>query len=116
MASRQQLEHVQTVAPKSTRSVRPHKQASVRPLQLCERLIVCRIGMKWMVTNGRLLFEGQEKGRDERPAADHDEERQAGNSGHMPDLRNQDLQDRQVQLIRLLKKGRLITGGPFSFV
>src|SRR6266567_5159815 len=99
MASRQQLEHVRTAAPKSTRSVRPHKQASVRPLQLCERLIVFRIGMKWMVTNGRLLFEGQEKGRDERPAADHDEERQAGNGGHVPVLRDQDLQDREVDCI-----------------
>src|SRR5258707_14347957 len=105
MASRQQLEHVQIAAPRSTRSVRPHKQASARPLQLCERLIVFGIVMKWMVTNGRLLFEGQEKGRDEGPTADHDEERQAGNSGHMSDLRHQDLQDRQVNLIRISYKG-----------
>jgi hypothetical protein len=46
-----------------------------------------------MVSSGRLLFEGQEKGRDERPSADHDEERQTRNRWHVPVLRHQDLQD-----------------------
>jgi hypothetical protein len=48
-----------------------------------------------MVNSGRLLLEGQEKGRDERPSTDHDEERQACNSWNVPVLRYQDLQDRQ---------------------
>ena len=48
-----------------------------------------------MVNSGRLLFEGQKKGRDEGPSADHDEEWQAGDGGHMPGLRHQDLQDRK---------------------
>jgi uncharacterized protein DUF5679 len=48
-----------------------------------------------MVNSGRLLLEGQEKGRDERPSTDHDEERQARNSWNVPVLRYQDLQDRQ---------------------
>ena len=47
------------------------------------------------VTSGRLLLEGQEKGRDERPSADNDEERQAGDCWDVPQLRHQDLQDRQ---------------------
>jgi hypothetical protein len=48
-----------------------------------------------MVNSGRLLLEGQEKGRDERPSTDNDEERQASNSWDVPVLRDQDLQDRQ---------------------
>jgi hypothetical protein len=57
-----------------------------------ERRFSLRITEKnWMVKDGRLLFEGQEEGRDEGPSSDHDEERQAGNGGHMPNLRHQDL-------------------------
>jgi hypothetical protein len=47
------------------------------------------------VRDGRLLSEGQEKGRDEGPGGDHDEEWPAGDDGDVPDLRDQDLQDRQ---------------------
>ena len=32
----------------------------------------------------------------ENPAEDHDEERQAGDLGHLPDLRRQGLQDRRL--------------------
>src|SRR6266851_6485380 len=60
-----------------------------------------------MVNSGRLLFEGQAKGRNERPSADHDEERQAGNGGHVPKLRHQDLQDRES----CLNSGRLLLKG-----
>jgi hypothetical protein len=48
-----------------------------------------------MVKIGRLLLEGQKEGRDERPTADHDEERKAGNSWDLPELRDQDLQNRK---------------------
>src|ERR1700674_2033027 len=65
-----------------------------------------------MVSSGRLLFEGQEKGRDERPSADHDEERQAGNSRDMPELRHQDLQDRQGLITQ---KGALRLSGLSCF-
>jgi hypothetical protein len=41
------------------------------------------------------LFEGQTKGGDERSSADHNEEREAGNSWDLPELRDQDLQNRK---------------------
>jgi hypothetical protein len=44
---------------------------------------------------GRLLFEGQKEGRDERPSTDNDEERQAGDDWNLPELRDQDLQNRK---------------------
>jgi hypothetical protein len=46
-----------------------------------------------MVTIGRLLLEGQKKGRNERPSADHNEERQTGDYWDLPELRDQDLQN-----------------------
>jgi hypothetical protein len=61
-----------------------------------------------MVNIGRLLFEGQAKGRNEGPAGHHDEERKAGDSGHVPELRHEDLQNWEGGCIngRLLFEGQ----------
>src|SRR6202521_5153328 len=67
-----------------------------------------------MVNSGRLLLEGQEKGGDERPSTDHDEERQAGHSGNVSAVRDQDLQDRQSDRVNDFRLGPLQRGGPFS--
>ena len=47
-----------------------------------------------MVNIGRLLFEGQKEGRNEGPSTDHYEERETGDSWDLPELRDQDLQNR----------------------
>jgi hypothetical protein len=61
-----------------------------------------------MVNIGRILLEGQKEGRNERPAADHDEERQAGYCWNLPKLWDQDLQNRKGGGIngRLLFEGQ----------
>src|ERR1700682_3814631 len=43
----------------------------------------------------RILLEVQEEGRHQGPRPHHDEEREARHHGYLPDLRYEDLQDRQ---------------------
>ena len=40
------------------------------------------------------------EGRSREPDPDHHEERQAGNSGHLPEVRRQGLQDRRLNRSR----------------
>src|SRR6478735_7255431 len=47
-----------------------------------------------------LLRQGQEEGRSPERPEDHDEERQAGDPGHLPDLRRQGLPHRRLTLER----------------
>jgi hypothetical protein len=49
---------------------------------------------------GSVLREMQDEARDQRRGADHDEERQAGDGGEVPGLRDQDVQDRSGQVGR----------------
>src|SRR5581483_8588186 len=55
-----------------------------------------------------LLRQGPQEGRDQGSAAGHDEERSPGDPGHVPRLRNQDLQDREALLALALRT----RGGP----
>jgi hypothetical protein len=43
-----------------------------------------------------ILCEVQEKDRDKEPSEGHPEERQAGDQGPVPDMRNKGLQDRRI--------------------
>lgn len=45
---------------------------------------------------GSLLHEVQDEARNVRPGADHDEERPTRYPGQVPNLRDEDVQDRQV--------------------
>ncbi len=47
------------------------------------------------VSNGSLLCEVQEQARDQEPREDHHEERETCDSRDVPDLRNEDVQDRE---------------------
>jgi hypothetical protein len=52
------------------------------------------------VTGGdRILREVQGVARDQGREADHDEELPSGDTGHLPGVRNEDLQDRRIVTI-----------------
>jgi hypothetical protein len=57
------------------------------------------------------LRHGLEEGRSQERPEDHDEERQAGDPGHLPDLRRKGLQDRRLTRPGRMTKTPAETGG-----
>jgi cation transport regulator ChaC len=60
-------------------------------VQLCVRL---RLNLERGGQNAGILYEVQEKGRDQEPTVYHNEEQEACHSRYMPDLWNQGVPNR----------------------